>query len=80
MPLKKNHVHKNLDIFIKNLEKNYADKIDIIPHSEILSTEEAKTKLRELRKSNIISKKKINVDDISACLILESWFNDNITR
>jgi len=78
--IKKNHVHKNLDIFIKNLEKNYANKIDIIPHSEILSTEEAKTKLRELRKSNIISKKKINVDDISACLILESWFNDNITR
>ena len=77
---KKNHVHKSLDLFIKNLKKKYTDKIEIIMHSEILSTEEAKTRLSELRKSNIISKKKINVDDISACLILESWFNDNITR
>ena len=77
---KKNHVHKSLDLFIKNLKKKYTDKIEIIMHSEILSTEEAKTRLSELRKSNIISKKKINVDDISACLILESWFNDITTQ
>ena len=67
---------RELDKFSSSLETEYGSKIKIVKFSETLSTEEAKMLLKELRKNRILNKKKKQVDDISACLILESWFND----
>tara|TARA_B100000242_G_scaffold236208_1_gene176086 strand:- start:479 stop:934 length:456 start_codon:yes stop_codon:yes gene_type:complete len=67
---------RELDKFSSSLESEYGSKIRIVKFSETLSTEEAKMLLKELRKNRILNKKKKQVDDISACLILESWFND----
>ena len=70
---------RELDKFLSLLETEYGSKIKIVKFSETLSTEEAKMLLKELRKNRILNKKKKQVDDISACLILESWFNDITT-
>ena len=70
---------RELDKFSSSLESKYGSKIRIVKFSETLSTEEAKMLLKELRKNRILNKKKKQVDDISACLILESWFNDITT-
>ncbi len=66
--------------FSSLLEDVYGSKIRIIRFSETLSTEEAKILIKELRKDRILNKKKKQVDDISACLILESWFNEITTK
>ena len=70
---------RELDKFSSSLETEYGSKIKIIKFSETLSTEEAKMVFKELRKNKALNKKKKQVDDISACLILESWFNDITT-
>lgn len=70
---------RELDKFSSSLETEYGSKIKIVKFSETLSTEEAKIVFKELRKNKALNKKKKQVDDISACLILESWFNDITT-
>jgi len=70
---------RELGKFSSSLETEYGSKIKIIKFSETLSTEEAKMVFKELRKNKALNKKKKQVDDISACLILESWFNDITT-
>ena len=70
---------RELDKFSSSLEAEYGSKIKIVKFSETLSTEEAKMVFKELRKNKALNKKKKQVDDISACLILESWFNDITT-
>ena len=70
---------RELDKFSSSLETEYGSKIKIVKFSETLSTEEAKMVFKELRKNKALNKKKKQVDDISACLILESWFNDITT-
>ena len=70
---------RELGKFSSSLETEYGSKIKIIKFSETLSTEEAKMVFKELRKNRALNKKKKQVDDISACLILESWFNDITT-
>ena len=70
---------RELDNFSSSLETEYGSKIKIVKFSETLSTEEAKIVFKELRKNKALNKKKKQVDDISACLILESWFNDITT-
>ena len=71
---------RELDKFSSSLETEYGSKIKIVKFSETLSTEEAKMVFKELRKNKALNKKKKQVDDISACLILESWFNDITTQ
>ena len=71
---------RELEKFTCSLKDKYGPRIKIIRFSETLSTEEAKMVLRELRQDKILNKKKRQVDDISACLILESWFNDITTK
>ena len=71
---------KELEKFSILLESKYGSKIKIVKFSETLSTEEAKMLIKELRKNRVLNKKKKEVDDISACLILESWFNDITTK
>ena len=71
---------RELDKFSSSLETEYGSKIKIVKFSETLSTEEAKMVFKELRRNRVLNKKKKQVDDISACLILESWFNDITTQ
>ena len=71
---------RELDKFSSSLETEYGSKIKIVKFSETLSTEEAKMVFKELRRNGAQNKKKKQVDDISACLILESWFNDITTQ
>ena len=71
---------RELDKFLSSLETEYGSKIKIVKFSETLSTEEAKMVFKELRRNRALNKKKKQVDDISACLILESWFNDITTQ
>ena len=71
---------RELDRFSSLLETEYGSKIKIVKFSETLSTEEAKMVFKELRRNGALNKKKKQVDDISACLILESWFNDIKTQ
>ncbi len=71
---------RELKRFLSSLESKYGSKIEIVKFTETLSTEEAKTLLKELRENRVINKKRKQVDDISACLILESWFNDITTK
>ena len=71
---------RELDKFSSSLETEYGSKIKIVKFSETLSTEEAKMVFKELRRNGALNKKKKQVDDISACLILESWFNDIKTQ
>ena len=67
---------RELNKFSSLLKTEYGSKIKIVKFSETLSTEEAKMVFKELRRNRTLNKKKKQVDDISACLILESWFND----
>ena len=71
---------RELEKFSSSLESEYGSKIKIVKFSETLSTEEAKMLFKELRKNRVLNKNKKGVDDISACLILESWFNDITTK
>ena len=73
-------LERELDKFSSLLETEYGSKIKIVKFSETLSTEEAKMVFKELRRNGALNKKKKQVDDISACLILESWFNDIKTQ
>ena len=73
-------LERELDKFSSLLETEYGSKIKIVKFSETLSTEEAKMVFKELRRNGALNKKKKQVDDISACLILESWFNDITTQ
>ena len=70
---------RELNKFSSLLKTEYGSKIKIVKFSETLSTEEAKMVFKELRGNRTLNKKKKQVDDISACLILESWFNDITT-
>ncbi len=78
--LSKNSFMKRLDIFIEDLTKRYQDSIQILTFSEILSTEESKVLYGHMRKSNYNISKKDDLDDLSASIILESWFNENMIR
>ena len=75
---KKNLFMNELNQFIDNLSIKYQDKINILKFSEVLSTEEAKTRLKKMRSSGVQKKRKKYIDDVSASLILENWLNENI--
>ena len=75
---KLNNFMKDLDIFIEEIIKKYKNSIEIIKFSERLSTEESKYVYSQIRQSKYNIKKKDDLDDISACLILQSWFNENM--
>ena len=75
---KKNKFLLELDKFIENLTNKYGDDIIIIKFSEVLSTEESKTIYSEMRKSTYNTRRKDNLDDLSASIILQSWFNENM--
>ena len=76
--LKKNKFLESLDNFIKDLTYMYKDSIQVSVFSEVLSTEETKQLYANIRKSNYNISKKDNLDDLSASIILESWFNENM--
>jgi len=76
--LKKNKFLESLDIFIKDLTYMYKDTIQVSVFSEVLSTEETKELYANIRKSDYNISKKDNLDDLSASIILESWFNENM--
>jgi putative transcription antitermination factor YqgF len=73
-----NNFIKDLDNFIEEMIKRYKNSIEIIKFSERLSTEESKYVYGQIRKSKYNIKKKNDLDDLSACLILQSWFNENM--
>ena len=75
---KKNLFMNELNKFIDILSIKYQDKINILKFSEVLSTEEAKTRLKKMRSSGVQKKRKKYIDDVSASLILENWLNENI--
>ena len=75
---KKNLFMNELNKFIDILSIKYQDKINILKFSEVLSTEEAKTRLKKMRNSGAQRKRKKYIDDVSASLILENWLNENI--
>ena len=56
----------------------YKDTIQVSVFSEVLSTEETKELYANIRKSDYNIGKKENLDDLSASIILESWFNENM--
>ncbi|MBT3697377.1 MAG: Holliday junction resolvase RuvX [Gammaproteobacteria bacterium] len=72
--------NKKLDSFIEEITEKYLDSIQIVKFSEILSTEESKVIYSDIRKSQYNIKKKSDLDDLSASVILESWFNENMIR
>ena len=76
--LKKNKFIESLDNFIKDLTYMYKDSIQVSVFSEVLSTEETKELYANIRKSDYNISKKDNLDDLSASIILESWFNENM--
>ena len=76
--LKKNKFLENLDNFIKDLTYKYKDSIRVSVFSEVLSTEETKELYANIRKSDYNISKKDNLDDLSASIILQSWFNENM--
>ena len=76
--LKKNKFLESLDTFIKDLTHMYKDTIQVSVFSEVLSTEETKELYANIRKSDYNISKKDNLDDLSASIILESWFNENM--
>ena len=76
--LKKNKFLESLDNFIKDLTHMYKDTIQVSVFSEVLSTEESKELYANIRKSDYNISKKDNLDDLSASIILESWFNENM--
>ena len=76
--LKKNKFLESLDNFIKDLTYMYKDTIQVSVFSEVLSTEESKELYANIRKSDYNISKKDNLDDLSASIILESWFNENM--
>ena len=76
--LKKNKFLESLDNFIKDLTHMYKDTIQVSVFSEVLSTEETKELHANIRKSDYNISKKDNLDDLSASIILESWFNENM--
>ena len=78
--LSKNSFIKRLDIFIRDLTKKYQESIQILTFSEVLSTEESKVLYGDIRKSNYNISKKEDLDDLSASIILQSWFNENMIR
>jgi RNase H-fold protein (predicted Holliday junction resolvase) len=56
----------------------YEDAIQVLAFSEVLSTEETKELYANVRRSNYNISKKDSLDDLSASIILESWFNENM--
>ena len=76
----KNNFIKKLDLFIIMITKKYIGSIQIDKFSEVLSTEESKVIYSDMRKSQYNIKKKSDLDDLSASIILESWFNENMIR
>ena len=78
MHSKKNKFLESLDNFIKDLTYMYKDTIQVSVFSEVLSTEETKELYANIRKSDYNISKKDNLDDLSASIILESWFNENM--
>ncbi len=75
---RKNDFMKKLDKFIVELTDKYRDSIQITVFSEVLSTEESKSIYSDIRKSKYNISKKHDLDDLSACIILQSWFNENM--
>ena len=78
--LKRNKFLESLDNFIKDLTYMYKDTIQVSVFSEVLSTEETKELYANIRKSDYNISKKDNLDDLSASIILESWFNENMVN
>ena len=77
---KKGMLIKKLDKFIEDLNDKYKDSIQVLTFSEVLSTEESKTIYSDMRKSNYKINQKVNLDDLSASIILQSWFNENMVN
>ena len=77
---KKGGLLKKLDKFIEDLNDRYKDSIQILTFSEVLSTEESKIIYNDMRKSNYKISQKVNLDDLSASIILQSWFNENMVN
>ena len=75
---RKNDFMKKLDKFIVELTDKYRDSIQITVFSEVLSTEESKSIYSDIRKSKYNIGKKDDLDDLSACIILQSWFDENM--
>ena len=73
-----NKIIKKIDNFSKELEKRYTEIIEIINFSEVLSTEESKQVYKEMIQSQYKIAKRDKLDDLSASLILQSWFNENM--
>jgi putative Holliday junction resolvase len=71
---------KKLDLFITMITEKYIGSIQIDKFSEVLSTEESKVIYSDMRKSQYNIKKRDDLDDLSASIILESWFNENMIR
>ena len=75
---RKNSFMKKLDKFIVELTEKYKDSIQVTVFSEVLSTEESKRIYGDICKSKYNIGKKDDLDDISACIILQSWFDENM--
>ena len=69
---------KKLDKFIVELTEKYKDSIQVTVFSEVLSTEESKRIYGDIRKSKYNIGKKDDLDALSACIILQSWFDENM--
>jgi len=75
---KKNKFIENLDSFITEFSSKYDGLLKVDIFSEVLSTEESKEIYKEMRKSQYKISKKDDLDDYSASIILQSWFNENM--
>ena len=75
---KKNKFTENLDTFITEFSSKYDDLLEVVIFSEVLSTEESREIYKEMRKSQYKINKKDDLDDYSASIILQSWFNENM--
>lgn len=74
----KSKLLSQLEKFISKLKSLYKDEIKVVTISEYLSTEESKLVYSKIRESNYNIIKRKDLDDISASLILQSWFNENM--
>lgn len=71
-------IHKEIKLFVKKLKKSISKKIDIILVDESYSSSEGRRKKSELDNMRVKGKNLDNYDDLSACIILQSWINENI--
>ena len=76
--VKKSEIHKQIENFSSQIRNKIDKSTDIIFINESYSSHEGREKYSELRDIGMKKTNSGNYDDLSACIILQSWINENI--